>query len=241
MIKYSNLNTKRQIRKESVSIAVTITLILLAIFSGMPLIETALSDQHLALLPSPSPSTRQPPSRFHSGKGIAKGKFLVASRQIKDPRFSETVVLLTKYNRRGAIGLVINRPTDLRLSKVLPDIKGLQKRKDILYFGGPVAINQKQLLIRTNSKPEGSHHVFNNVYVIPNLSIIKRMIDGVGVGERLRVYAGYAGWASGQLEREVSRGGWHVLRADAETIFDKVSSEIWPELISRFDINNLTI
>jgi len=59
------------------------------------------------------------------------------------------------------------------------------------------------------------------------------MVDHPEPGERFRVYASYVGWFPGQLDREVSRGDWHVLRADAETIFSKEPSEIWPDLISR--------
>jgi putative transcriptional regulator len=212
-----------------------------AIISGIPLIEASFFDQHVAFLPSPIPFTPDPPRHFHSGRELTKGQFLIASKDIKDPRFFETVVLLIDYNRRGAIGLIINRPTDFNLSHVLPNSKGLHKREDMLYFGGPVAMNHKQLLIRTKSNPEESHHVFDDVYIMPDLSAIEEMIGDEDEEKRFRVYAGYAGWAPGQLEREVSRGGWHVLRADAKTIFDKVSSEIWPELIRHFDVINITI
>jgi len=59
------------------------------------------------------------------------------------------------------------------------------------------------------------------------------MIKDVAAGERFRAYAGYAGWASGQLDQEVERGDWHVLGAEAEMVFDKAPSEVWPELIRR--------
>ncbi len=57
------------------------------------------------------------------------------------------------------------------------------------------------------------------------------MIDDGGPQERFRVYAGYAGWAPGQLDQELSRGDWHLLQANAETLFDKAPQEVWPELI----------
>jgi putative transcriptional regulator len=164
---------------------------------------------------------------------LAKGKFLVASKQLRDPQFFETVVLLIEYDSQGAMGLVINRPTTVKLSKVLPEIEGLQKRSDTIYLGGPVAKNQLMLLIRTNSPPEGSRLVFKDIYISSSQTIIEKMIDNPDTPERFRVYAGYAGWAPGQLDREVSRGGWHILRADEESVFDKTPSEIWPELIRR--------
>ena len=164
---------------------------------------------------------------------LSKGRFLVASRQLLDSQFSETVVLLLQYDRHGAMGLVINQPTEMKLSTLLPEIEGLQQRSDTIYHGGPVAQDQLMLLIRTASPPEGSHHVFKDIYISSSQKVIKRMVKDPSSKERFRVYAGYAGWAPGQLDMEVSRGGWHILRADPETVFDKSSPDIWPELIRR--------
>lgn len=230
------LNTNGRIRKESVSIAVAITLILLAILSGMPLIKPAFSDHHVALMPSRFSVTSPSPGRFRSETGLGKGKFLVASRHLRDPNFLEAVILLIKYDRTGAMGFVINRPTKVRLSMMLPEIEGLQQRTDTVYIGGPVARNQMLLLIRSGSQPKGSHRVFEDIYVSSSRTVLQRMIDNADAGERFRVYAGYAGWVPGQLDQEVSKGSWHVLQADAETIFDKAPSKIWPELILRSTI-----
>jgi len=161
------------------------------------------------------------------------GKFLIASRQLLDPQFAETVVLLIEYNQRGAMGIIINRPSELKLSAVLPEIQVLGERPDTIYLGGPVAKNQLLLLIRTSSPPEGSRLVFEDIHVSSSQAVIKRMIKNPEGEERFRVYAGYAGWAPGQLDNEIATGGWHVLRADAETVFDKSASEIWPDLIHR--------
>jgi len=162
-----------------------------------------------------------------------KGRFLIASRQLLDPHFAETVVLLIEYNKQGAMGLIINRPSEMKLSLVLPEIEGLRQRPDTIYHGGPVAKNQLLLLIRTSSPPEGSRHVFKDIHLSSSEGVIQRMIKNPEGEERFRVYAGYAGWAPGQLDNEIASGGWHVLRADAETVFDKSASEIWPDLIYR--------
>lgn len=163
----------------------------------------------------------------------SKGRFLIASRQLVDPHFAETVVLLIEYNQHGAMGVIINRPTELKLSEVLPEIDVLRERSDTIYLGGPVAKNQLLLLIRTSSPPEGSRLVFEDIHVSSSQAVIQRMIKNPEGEERFRVYAGYAGWAPGQLDNEIATGGWHVLRADAETVFDKSASEIWPDLIHR--------
>jgi putative transcriptional regulator len=162
-----------------------------------------------------------------------KGRFLIASRQLLDPNFAKTVVLLLEYNKQGAMGLIINRPSEMKLSAILPEIEGLGQRPDTIYLGGPVAKSQLLLLIRTTSPPEGSRHVFKDIHISPSQGVIERMIKKPEGEERFRVYAGYAGWGPGQLDKEIANGGWHVLRADAETVFDKSASEIWPHLIHR--------
>ena len=164
---------------------------------------------------------------------LSKGKFLVASRQLKDRNFSKTVVLLLQYGRSGAMGLVINRPTEVKLSTVVPDIEGLQELTDTVYIGGPVAKNQMLLLIRSGNEIEESRHIFNDIYVSSSRTVLQKMVEDKDTGKTFRLYAGHAGWSPGQLDREVARGGWHILRADAATVFEKAPAEIWPELIDR--------
>jgi len=214
-------------------VALAAMLILLSPVADMVLMNTAFSSPPSELPPAEGPVILHMADQLRPQPELAKGKFLVASKQLRDPQFFETVVLLIEYDSQGAMGLVINRPTTVKLSEVLPEIEGLQKRSDIIYLGGPVAKNQLMLLIRTSSPPEGSHLVFKDIYLSSSQTIIEKMIDNPDTPERFRVYAGYAGWAPGQLDREVSRGGWHILQADEESVFDKTPAEVWPELIRR--------
>ncbi|MFQ6094245.1 MAG: YqgE/AlgH family protein [bacterium] len=211
-------------------------MILLPTLPGMSLSGAASSGHHAALQPSRFPFTFPSPGSSRSEANLARGKFLVASRHLRDPNFSETVVLLIDYNWYGAMGLVINRPTELRLSTVLPEIKGVQRRTDTVNIGGPVARSQMLLLIQSGSQPKESSRVFKDVYVSSSRTVLQRMIADADAREKFRVYAGYAGWAPGQLYREVSRGGWHVLEADAETVFERAPAEVWPELIRRASV-----
>jgi putative transcriptional regulator len=214
-------------------IVLAATIILVAFIPGIPLIEEPLYGQQRAsatfrfsfapILQSPS----QPEVR------LAKGKFLVASRQLRDPNFLETVVLLIEYNRSGAMGLVINRPTEVKLSTLLPDMEGLQDLQNTVYVGGPVAKNQMLLLIRSGSQPEDTNRVFKDIYVSSSRAVLRKMVSDKDPGKTFRLYAGHAGWSPGQLDREIARGGWHVLQADAASVFEIAPSEIWPELIHR--------
>ncbi len=232
----STLKTNGRIRKEFVFVAVAITLILLPTLPGMSLIGAASPGQLPALQPFGFPLTPPSPGSSRSEAKPTRGKFLVASRHLRDPNFSETVVLLIDYNWHGAMGLVINRPTKLRLSTVLPEVKGLQQRTDTVNIGGPVARSQMLLLIQSGSQPKESRRVFKDVYVSSSRTVLQRIIDHADAGEKFRVYAGYAGWSPGQLDREVSRGGWHVLEADAQTVFERTPEDVWPELIRRSSV-----
>ena len=179
---------------------------------------------------------RQDPGGSDSKEELAKGKFLVASRRLRDPNFKETVVLLIDYGQDGAMGLVINRPSEIKLATVFPDIKELKERKDTIYVGGPVAVNQMLLLVGTPLVPEASQEVTQDVYISSSWKVLERLMKNAAKEERFRIFAGYAGWAPNQLDFETSRGDWHVLKADAETVFDKKPAEIWQELILRASV-----
>jgi putative transcriptional regulator len=176
---------------------------------------------------------RQGPDDLDSKEELAKGKFLVASRRLRDPNFKETVVLLIDYGLDGAMGLVINRPSEVKLATVFPDIKELKERKDTIYVGGPVAVNQMLLLVGSPQVPEESKEVTQDVYISSSWKVLERLMKNVAKDERFRIFAGYAGWAPNQLDFERSRGDWYVLKADAETVFTQNPFELWMELIRR--------
>jgi putative transcriptional regulator len=164
---------------------------------------------------------------------LAKGKLLVASRQLTDPGFAETVILLLEYSKDGAMGVVLNRSTAVRLATVLPEIKALKNRKDSVSLGGPVGRGQILLLAHSAKPPEQGQHIFGNCYVIASQAALLRLIGAGDPHIKLRAFAGYAGWAAGQLDTEVARNDWHVISADAATVFDSAPAKMWQELIRR--------
>ena len=165
---------------------------------------------------------------------LKKGVFLVASRNLLDPNFAQAVVVLIEYSSEGAVGLIINRKTDIRLTKVLPDNRGfLRKRKDTVFVGGPVGVDQLLILVHADSNPEDSYKIMNDLYLYSNLDALEDLMkQGEDSGE-FRAYAGYAGWSPGQLDSEVARGDWFVVTADIESIFSQEPEELWPRLIER--------
>jgi putative transcriptional regulator len=182
----------------------------------------------------PAGSTRSaPPARTDEpGQKLGAGVFLVATHRILDPRFSQSVILLTQYGPQGAMGVIINRPTEHRLSDLLPEIEALEGRSDRLFFGGPVGVNAIVVLLRSAEDVELEHteRVFGDVYFSGNPETFAYIIGREKKDEAIRGYAGYAGWAPGQLEGEVARGDWSILGADASIVFRKEPSTVWKEL-----------
>ena len=163
-------------------------------------------------------------------EALSAGRFLVAGEHLRDPNFAQTVVLLLNYGERGARGVIINRRSNVKLAAVFPRISGLHQRPDTVYLGGPVARNQLLILLRADRPPRRAEHVVRDIYVSTNRQVL---VDALNRAGSVHVYAGYAGWAPGQLDREVARGDWHVLPADAEAVFSTTPDEVWRELIDK--------
>ena len=163
----------------------------------------------------------------------AKGKLLVAARSLSDPNFDQTVVLLLDYSSEGALGLVVNRPTEMKLSLLLPDAEGIGDRVDIVYDGGPVLPGAMVMLLRTDEELDETREILAGVLATPSREILEQRLAQGFPADRLRVYFGHAGWGPGQLDAEIARHDWLILSGDADTVFDASPSEVWPRLIRR--------
>ncbi len=159
-----------------------------------------------------------------------KGMFLVAGRQLQDPNFARSVVLLVDYGEHGAAGVIVNRPTEARLADLLPEIPGAEQMAGRVFLGGPVSPDGVLVLMRADSAPEAARPVFDDVYVSSSREILERLARDGGT---FRVYAGFAGWAPGQLDWELRQGGWSLWPADVETVFDEQPDEVWRKLERR--------
>ncbi len=176
---------------------------------------------------------------------LEKGALLIAGPGMYDPNFRQSVILLCEHNSRGSMGLVINRPTELVLTDAVHQLAGVE-RDDLIYSGGPVQPDHLLILIRAEWEPPSSHHVFGDVYLGTDLPTLKSLVtqstsvDGPSNGDPstaqmsdtvFRGYAGYAGWASGQLDGELATQSWIVVPADSKWIFDADPKVVWPELM----------
>ena len=181
-------------------------------------------------LDNSSPSGSETARLVQSREGPERGKFLVAARKLQDPNFAHSVVLLVDYGRYGAMGLIINYPTGMTLSELMPATAGLERHADSVYLGGPVARN-RLIVLGAGPAPDDVRYIIPDVYLTSDPAYLKRLAeDGESV---FRVFAGHAGWAPGQLEWEIARGDWHILPADRESILEKDAVGLWEDLIQR--------
>ncbi|MFQ5661195.1 MAG: YqgE/AlgH family protein [Gammaproteobacteria bacterium] len=173
------------------------------------------------------------PETIKSHPQLGKGIFLIANKGMDDPNFRQTVVLITEYNDTQTVGLVINRPLQMPADKVFPSIHRLSQNSGYLHIGGPVALNSLQLLIQTGTELDPSTHLFDDVYLVNDPKTLQALTHSDITTTAVRLYAGYAGWLSGQLESELIRGDWYIWHADMYTIFAKKPEAVWPELFRR--------
>jgi putative transcriptional regulator len=167
-----------------------------------------------------------------SPSSVEKGVLLVASPSLDDPNFRQAVVLIVDHGPEGTLGLILNRSTNVPLSKALPDITALKGTSYRLFAGGPVEPTRLLLLFRLKEPPADARSVFDGVYV-GGTRVLERIITQAKPTETFRAFAGYAGWAPGQLAFEMLQGGWAILPPDSTGIFDIDPAKLWQDCISR--------
>ena len=164
---------------------------------------------------------------------VTKGVLLVASPALSDPNFHHTVLLLVKHGSGGTLGLVLNRSTDVLLSQALPSLKGLNGTDHRLFTGGPVDPTRLLVLFRLKEAPPDAQPVINGLYVGGTPALLERVLTEAKPTEVFKAFAGYAGWAPGQLEFEMLQGSWGVLPLEAIDIFSKDPATLWQDSVAR--------
>lgn len=156
----------------------------------------------------------------------------MASPSLDDPNFHQTVLLIIEHGERGTVGLILNRPTNVLLSEALPDFTVLKRTTYRLFAGGPVERRQLVLLFRLTRLLPDTRQIIDGIYV-GTPRVLERIMTQPKPTETFRAFAGFAGWAPGQLEYEMREGAWGVLPSDSFNIFDKDPAMLWPDCINR--------
>ena len=164
---------------------------------------------------------------------VAKGLLLVASPSLNDPNFRQAVVLIVEHGPDGTVGLILNRSTNVLLSKALPDIAALKETNHRLFAGGPVEPSRFLLLFRLKEPPADARPVFGGVYLGRTTKALEGIIAQAKPTETFRAFAGFSAWAPRQLDAEMRLGAWGILPPDSSSIFDKDPATLWQDCLSR--------
>lgn len=155
------------------------------------------------------------------------GQLLVASPRLVDPNFVRTVVVLLNHDAQGAMGVVINRPSELPVADYLPEWVDRLAFPEVVFYGGPV---EQTVAIGLRESPDTGV----NSTPVPGLGMVHFGEDQPDLTDgRVRVFAGYAGWGPGQLEEEIEEESWITVPAFARDVFSSVPDEVWAEVLVR--------
>jgi len=168
-----------------------------------------------------------------------KGHFLIATAQMPDPRFREQVVYICAHTAEGAMGLVVNHPIpDLTLADILEstDLPVPSHQLPSVYMGGPVEIENGFFLHSAEYHPRNYIEVSDKVILSRDPDILRDITQGRGPAQYLFLL-GYAGWAPGQLEHELTVNGWLTVPGDEHILFHTPDEQKWKEAAKGYGID----
>ncbi|HET9814268.1 MAG TPA: YqgE/AlgH family protein [Xanthobacteraceae bacterium] len=180
-----------------------------------------------AALPTPAEAPEQQ---------FLTGQLLIASPTMGDPRFLQTVILMVRHDRNGALGIVINRPIgDRPLARLLealgendPGVAGTVR----IFAGGPVQPDIGFVLHSTDYHRSDTLDIDGHVAMTSSREILRDIGNQRGPNKSLIAF-GYAGWAPGQLEGELAHGFWYTTPQDANLVFDDDRDDVWDHAMKR--------
>ena len=157
------------------------------------------------------------------------GRLLVASPLLVDPNFDLTVLLLLEHGPEGALGLILNRPSPLAVSDALSDWADVSAEPAVLFAGGPV--ERDALIALGRPDPGGEGGLVLGLHSV-DLDSQPALVQAGGVSAT-RIFAGYAGWSPGQLDRELADEAWWVVDAEVDDVFTDEPDGLWTRVLRR--------
>ena len=159
-----------------------------------------------------------------------RGHLLIAGPSLQDPNFWRTVVLVVEHNDEGALGLVLNRPSETTVGEVVPQLESLIDVEEEVLVGGPVQPQAVIVLAEFEREDDAALIAFDSV------GVLGAGTDPSGVADRIhraRAFAGHAGWGPGQLDGELERGDWIVEPARQADAFETEPAALWAAVLER--------
>lgn len=166
--------------------------------------------------------------------------FLIAMPAMVDPHFAHTLTFVCEHGPNGALGIVVNRPTDMTLSALFEQIEvelaDAQLGRSPVFYGGPVQMDRGFVLHRPLGNWQSTLAVSDDVGLTTSKDVLQALARGEGPRDVL-VSLGYAGWSAGQLEQELAQNAWLTVDADAGVLFDVPPEERLPAAMSKLGID----
>jgi putative transcriptional regulator len=160
----------------------------------------------------------------------ARGQLLIAGPTLLDPNFWRTVVLVVEHTDEGALGLVLNRPSETTVGEAVPQLEELVDLGEQLFIGGPVQPSAVIVLAEFEDPTDAALIAFDTVGVLGAGPGSDQPAAGVRAG---RAFVGHAGWGPGQLDSELERGDWILDRARRQDAFCGTPPDLWSEVLTR--------
>jgi putative transcriptional regulator len=160
----------------------------------------------------------------------ARGHLLIAGPSLLDPNFWRTVVLVVEHTEEGALGMVLNRPSETTVGEAVPQLEELVDLDDQLFIGGPVQPSAVIVLAEFEDATDAALISFDDVGVLGTGSSAEELSAGVRNG---RAFVGHAGWGPGQLDAELEQGDWILEPARREDAFAAAPGTLWSEVLTR--------
>jgi len=158
-----------------------------------------------------------------------QGHLLIAGSSLLDPNFHHTVVLIGHHDEEGAVGVVLNRRSEVEVADAAPPLAGLVEPGERLFIGGPVQSEAAVVLADLEHPERAKVIAFGSIGFLPE----ETDPDTLGEIRRARVFAGYAGWGPGQLEGELDEGSWIVEPALPTDVFTEDPEALWSTVLRR--------
>ena len=162
--------------------------------------------------------------------GSLKGSLLIATPTLLDPNFKRVVVLLLEHTDEGAVGVVLNRPTETPTGQAVPDLAGVVAENDPVFIGGPVSPGSVIALGEYHDLESAPDPVCGSVAAVEFGTSPEALAEQVS---RVRAFAGYSGWGPGQLEGEIEEEAWFAAAAEPGDIFSPDPLRLWPHVLER--------
>ncbi len=166
----------------------------------------------------------------HENLTPGQGRILISEPLLSDTYFKRSVVFITEYSDKGAVGFVLNKPVDLPISEVLVDFPDFKAK---VYIGGPVAKDTIHFLHTLGELIPKSVHVVDNIYWGGDFDSLKDLInEGIVDSSQVRFFLGYSGWSPNQLEDEIKDNAWLVATVDSSKVMI-ADKDIWKNTLER--------